>query len=44
MGVLLAESYDADLAAYVFVGEVVLTVWLIWWGLSVSRWRRTARP
>ena len=37
VGVLLSESYDADLAAYLFVGEVVLMLWLLWWGLSASR-------
>ncbi len=44
VGVLLSESYDADLAAYLFVGEVVLMLWLLWWGLGVSRRRRAARP
>ena len=44
VGVLLSESYDADLAAYLFVGEVALMLWLLWWGLSVSRARQAARP
>jgi hypothetical protein len=37
VGVLVSESYDADLASYLFVGEVVLMVWLIWWGLRGGR-------
>ncbi len=43
VGVLLSESYDADLAAYLFVGEVALMVWLLWWGLRAGR-RQAARP
>ncbi len=33
IGVLVSESYDVELAAFLFVGEVALMVWLIWWGL-----------
>jgi hypothetical protein len=33
VGVLVTPSYGADLAAVLFVGEVALMVWLLWWGL-----------
>ena len=33
IGVLVSASYDVELAAYLFVGEVALMVWLIWWGV-----------
>jgi len=32
VGVLLSASYDADLASFLFIGEVTLLGWLIWWG------------
>jgi hypothetical protein len=33
VGVLVSHSYDAELAAFLFVGEVALMVWLLWWGV-----------
>ena len=37
IGVLLSASYDLELAAFLFVGEVALMVWLIWWGTRGGR-------
>jgi hypothetical protein len=42
VGVLVSSSYDVELAAFLFVGEVALMVWLLWWGTR-SR-RAVARP
>ncbi len=33
VGVLLSSSYDVELATFLFVGEVALMVWLIWWAV-----------
>jgi hypothetical protein len=33
VGVLVSDSYDSDLASFLFVGEVALMLWLIWWGV-----------
>ena len=46
IGVLVSDSYDVELAAFLFVGEVALMVWLIWWGLrgGVVSQARAWRP
>jgi len=44
IGVLVSPSYDADVATFLFVGEVVLMVWLIWWGARGRRADEGQRP
>lgn len=32
VGTILSADYDADIARFTFVGEVLLIVWLLWKG------------